>query len=117
MNVEEYFAALPEPSRVALERLRRTIRRAAPDAEETISYQMPAFAQDGRTLVSYAAFKNHCSLFPTSTAVIAEHEEELRPFLAGKGTLRFDIEHPIPDELVAQLVEARIAENAARKRR
>ena len=116
-SVEDYLAALPEESRAALEKLRKTIKAAAPEATETISYQMPAFKDHGRLLVSYAAFKNHCSLFPMSMRVIETHREELKPYYAGKGTIHFHADEPLPDALVQKLVKARIAENAARSRR
>jgi uncharacterized protein YdhG (YjbR/CyaY superfamily) len=73
-GVEDYLAALPPDQREALEHVRATIRAAAPDATEAISYGMPAFKQDGRGLVGYAAFKAHCSLFPMSSTVIADLE-------------------------------------------
>ena len=116
-SVEDYLAALPAAERAALEKLRKTIKAAAPDATETISYQMPAFKEHGRFLVSYAAFKDHCSFFPASLAVIEAHKEELTPFVSGKGTLRFTPDEPIPAALVRKIVEARIAEIAARGRR
>ena len=111
------MAALPEESRAALERLREMIKAAAPEATEAISYQMPAFKDHGRSLVAYAAFKDHCSLFPMSKAVIEARREELKPYLAGKGTLRFHADKPLPAELVRKLVKARLAENAAHRRR
>ena len=116
-SVEDYLAALPEESRAALEKLRKTIKAAAPEATETISYQMPAFKDHGRLLVSYAAFKDHCSLFPMSMKVIEAHREELKPYFAGKGTIRFHADKPLPAALVKKLVKARIEENAARSRR
>lgn len=116
-SVEDYLAALPEESRAALEKLRKTIKAAAPEATETISYQMPAFKDQGRLLVSYAAFKNHCSLFPMSMGVIEAHREELEPYYATKGTIRFHADKPLPDALIEKLVKARIEENAARRRR
>lgn len=116
-SVEEYFAGLPEESRAALEKLRTTIKAAAPKATETISYQMPAFKDQDRMLVSYAAFKDHYSLFPMSMSVIEAHLEELEPYRTGKGTIRFHMNKPLPVALVKKLVKARIEENAARRRR
>ena len=112
-SVEEYLAALPEGPRAALEKLRKTIMAAAPGATETISYQMPAFKDHGRFLVSYAAYKNHCSLFPASTAVREALGEELKPYFSGKGTIRFKADKPLPDGLVKRIVKVRIEENAA----
>jgi uncharacterized protein YdhG (YjbR/CyaY superfamily) len=116
-SVDDYLGALPDESRTALEKLRKTIRAAAPEATETISYQMPAFKQEGRFLVSYAAFKDHCSLFPASTAVMEALGEELGPYVAGKGTLRFTPEKPIPAALVKKIVKLRLEEVAASRRR
>lgn len=116
-DVDEYIAALPADQRAALEELRRTIRTAAPEATEAISYQIPSFRDGDRALVSYAAFKNHCSLFPMSTTVMAAHAAELEPFLAGKGTIRFTPDVPLPAAIVEKLVKARLEENVARRGR
>jgi uncharacterized protein YdhG (YjbR/CyaY superfamily) len=114
-SVEDYLAGLPGEQRAALEKLRTTIRAAAPEATETISYQMPAFKQDGRFLVSYAAFKDHCSLYPASYAVMETLGEELKPYFSGKGTLRFHADEPIPTGLVKKIVQLRLKENGARR--
>jgi uncharacterized protein YdhG (YjbR/CyaY superfamily) len=116
-SVDDYLAALPEEQRAALAKLRKTIRAAAPEATEMISYQMPAFKNHGRFLVSYAAFKDHCSFFPASNAVMEALGEELKPYFSGKGTLRFTADKPLPTALVKKIVKARIEENAARGRR
>jgi uncharacterized protein YdhG (YjbR/CyaY superfamily) len=116
-DVEDYLAALPEDQRDALEKLRTTIRAAAPEATETISYQMPTFKLRGRVLVYYAAFKDHCSLFPASEAVMEALGGELKPYFSGKGTLRFTSDKPIPAALVKKIVKARIEEIGARRRR
>ena len=112
-SVDRYLAALPDRSRVALEKLRKAIKSAAPDATETIAYHMPAYRQDGRFLVSFAAFKNHCSLFPASQAVLEAHGEALKPYFSGKGTLRFDPDKPISAALVRKIVKTRLAEIAS----
>lgn len=83
--VDDYLAALAEVPRAALEQLRATIRAAAPEATETIAYQMPAFRDHGRFLVSYAAYKDHCSLFPASQAVRDALGDELKPYITGEG--------------------------------
>ena len=114
-SVDDYLAALPDGRRVALEELRQTIRAAAPEATETIAYEMPALrSHGGQFLVSYAAFKNHYSLFPASGAVIEALGEELTPYLVGKGTIRFPANSPIPLALVTRIVKVRVEENAAR---
>jgi uncharacterized protein YdhG (YjbR/CyaY superfamily) len=109
-RVNEYLAALPEESRAVLQGLRETIKAAAPEATETISYQMPTFKQDGRFLVSYAAYKNHFSLFPASKAVMDAHGDQLKPYFSGKGTLRFTADRPITPDLVGRVVKTRLAE-------
>lgn len=116
-SVEDYLAALPAAPRAALEHLRATIRAAAPEATESISYQMPAFKLDGRLLLSYAAFTNHCSLFPAGGTVMKALGDELAPYLSGKATIRFPIASPLPDELVRKIVMARIAEHERSIRR
>jgi uncharacterized protein YdhG (YjbR/CyaY superfamily) len=116
-SVEEYLVALPERQRVALGMLRKTIKAAAPGVTEAISYGMPAFKLNGRFLVSYAAFRNHCSLFPASEAVREALGEELKPYFTGKGTIRFSADEPLPGALVKRIVQVRIEEIAARGRR
>ncbi len=113
-TVDEYLAALPEDRRTALQALRKTIRAAAPDATESIAYQMPAFRMGKQFLVSYAAFKAHTSLFPASDAVVRAMGDELAPYLHGKGTIQFPLKVPIPLSMVTRIVEIRVAENAAR---
>jgi uncharacterized protein YdhG (YjbR/CyaY superfamily) len=116
-SVEAYLAALPEASRAALELIRRTVKAAAPEATEAISYGMPAFKDHGRMLVYYAAFKYHYSLFPASKGALEAFREELRPYEVGKGTIRFRMDQPVPAALVTKIVKARLEENAARGRR
>lgn len=114
-DVESYLAALPPEPRAALEKLRKTVHGAAPGAVEVIAYQMPAFRLGGPLLVSFAAFKDHCSLFPMSLAVIAAHQEDLKPFNVSKGTVRFTPDKPLPASLVKKIVWARIAENELKR--
>ncbi len=113
-QIEATLAALPADQRAALQALRETIAAAAPGAEETISYGMPAFRYRGRALVSYAAFKAHCSLFPMSSALIETLRDELAGFATAKGTLRFTPDHPIPADLVTRIVHERMAQIEAR---
>jgi uncharacterized protein YdhG (YjbR/CyaY superfamily) len=114
-TVDDYVAALPAERRAAMEELRRAIRASAPEATETIAYLMPALrSHGGQFLVSYASYKNHFSLFPASEAVVAALGEELTPYLAGKGTIQFRADGPIPTDLVDRIVKVRVAENAAR---
>ena len=117
-TVEDYLASLPEDRRAGVDQLRQTIRAAAPEATETIAYSMPAFrSHGGQFLVSFASFKAHYSLFPASGAVVEALGEELAPYLAGKGTIRFPAKEPLPLATVAKVVQIRLAENAAHDRR
>ena len=113
-DVDVYFATLSPEKRAALQKLRRTIKAAAPKAEECISYAMPAFRQDG-LLVAYAAFAKHCSLFPCGS--VKAFSEDLAGYETSKGTIRFDPKKGLPASLVRKIVKARLAENAARKKR
>jgi uncharacterized protein YdhG (YjbR/CyaY superfamily) len=116
-SVDDYLAALAEAPRAALEKLRKQIKGAVPEATETISYQMPTFKLDGRFLVSYAAFKNHCSLFPASEKVLEACGEEIEPHLSGKGTIRFTTDKPLSSALVKKIMKARTEEHVALSRR
>ncbi|MFN2589901.1 MAG: iron chaperone [Actinomycetota bacterium] len=111
-SLDEYLAAIPESQRAVLEDLRKAVKAAAPTATDVISYKMPAVKVDGRIVVWYAAFKDHCSLYPASEAVMKAHGKELGPYLSGKGTLRFTPEKPIPARLLRKIVKTRIEENA-----
>ena len=115
-SVDAYLAEVPEPMRDALEHLRATIRAAAPEATESIYYQMPAFRAHGRALVSYAAFRDHFSLFPLGSAVLDALGDEVAPYRTGKGTLQFTLDQPLPESLVTRIVKARLAEVAAGRR-
>jgi uncharacterized protein YdhG (YjbR/CyaY superfamily) len=116
-TVEAYLASLPDDRREPVELLRRTLKAAAPEAEETIAYGMPALrSHGGQFLVSYAAYKNHYSLFPASGAVVEALGEALTPYLVGKGTIRFPASRPIPADLVSKIVKIRLAETAPRGR-
>jgi uncharacterized protein YdhG (YjbR/CyaY superfamily) len=115
-SVDDYLSQVPPEARAALERLRKTIKAAAPNTTETISYQMPTFKYQGRALVGFAAFKNHCSLFPYSTKVMDSLREELESYdTSGKGTIRFPADQPLPAALVKKLVKTRMEEIERRK--
>ena len=110
-NVDEYLAALPEPARSTLKHIRAVIRSVVPkETTEVISYRIPMFKYNGM-LVGYAAFKNHCSLFPTGSGVLDRFEKELKGYRTSKGTIQFPSDKPLPDALVKKIVKARIAEN------
>lgn len=115
-HFEEYLAAVPAPARGALKKMRAAIRSAVPaEAVETISYGIPAFKHK-RVLVWYAAFSNHCSLFPTAS-VIDAFKEELKGFEISKGTIQFPTDKPLPAALIKRLVKARVKQNEGKKGR
>jgi uncharacterized protein YdhG (YjbR/CyaY superfamily) len=115
-NFDEYLAGVPEPSRSTLNELRAAIRSAAPpQATETISYRIPAFKHK-RVLVWFAAFSNHCSLFPTAS-VIEAFKNELKGFSTSKGTIHFPTDKPLPTALIKKLVKARVAQDESKNRR
>jgi uncharacterized protein YdhG (YjbR/CyaY superfamily) len=115
-EVEDYLADVSPEARATLEKLRQTIKAVVPSAVEVISYQIPTFKLNGRMLVSYAAFKNHCSFFP-GAAPIKAHEDELKSYQTSKGTIRFATSKPLPPALVKKLVRTRIKENEARAKK
>ena len=112
-DINGYIAGFPEETQVILEKLRRTIRKAAPEAQEVISYQMPAFKYQG-ILVYFAAYKNHIGFYPTSTG-IAAFKKELSAYQTSKGTVRFPIDKPLPLDLTSKIVKFRVKENLQRK--
>ena len=106
-EIDRYLAALDEPQRSTFEQLRRTILDVVPDAEQTISYGMPAFKLRGKTVAGFAAFKNHLSYLPHSGSVLPALGEDLSGYAMTKGSLHFDVDTPLPKDLVAKLVDAR----------
>ena len=111
-SIDEYIATFPAGIQAILEELRAAIRAAAPDAEERISYQMPAFALHGN-LVYFAAAKHHIGFYPTSSG-IAAFQQELSAYEGSKGAVRFPIGQPLPLDLIRRMVEFRVAENLRR---
>ncbi|HMH81844.1 MAG TPA: DUF1801 domain-containing protein [Gemmatimonadales bacterium] len=111
-SVAAYLKAVPPAPRAALQKMRKTIKAAAPEATEVISYGIPSFKHHGY-LVGFAAFKNHCSFFP-GTALDA-FKRELASYETSKGTIRFTVDKPLPAALVRKLVKARVAQNEARR--
>jgi uncharacterized protein YdhG (YjbR/CyaY superfamily) len=116
-SVKQYLSWQDDRQREALDDLRDVISAAAPDATEGISYAMPAFLLDGKGLVCYAAFKDHYSLFPMSTAAITQHADELGERVTGKGTIQFRYDERLPKPLIKEIVKTRIAELEAKRRR
>jgi len=113
-TIDEYLARAKPEQRATLERLRKTIHAAAPEAEEYIGYGLAGFKFKGRPLVYFGAWENHCALYAASPAVQKKFQKELKGFEVSKGTIRFTTEKPLPTALVKKLVKARIAENEAR---
>ena len=115
-EVEQYLARVPEPARTTLNKIRAIIKSVVPsESTEAISYGMPAFKYKGG-LLGYAAFPNHCSLFPMSPPVIEAFKDELKNFETSKGTIRFPVDKPPSATLIKKIVKARIAENEQRKK-
>jgi uncharacterized protein YdhG (YjbR/CyaY superfamily) len=118
-SIDEYIAAFPRDVKTKLENLCATIRAAAPDAEEKISYQMPTFFLEGN-LVHFAAYKNHIGFYPTPSGIQA-FQQELSVYKSSKGAVQFPLDQPIPYDLVAAIVNFRVKENlekaAAKKKR
>ncbi len=115
-DIDEYLAGVPEPAHTTLNKLRSMIRSASPaEATEAISYGMPAFKYKG-PLLAFAAFSNHCSLFPMNSSLIKAFKKELEGFETSKGTIRFPVDKPLPAALLKKLVKARVAENEQRER-
>ncbi|MDB5198826.1 MAG: hypothetical protein JWO92_789 [Chitinophagaceae bacterium] len=112
-TVEEYLSDVPGDKRKALEHLRKTIWAVVPKAEEYISYGMPTFKHNG-PLVSYAAFKEHCSLFPWNATLVKKYAEELKAYKTSKGTIQFTVDKPLPVSLVKTLIKERMKENEAK---
>ena len=113
--IDAKLAGLPDKQRAALQSLRETVAAAAPEAVDTISYAMPAFRYHGRALISYDAFKAHCSLFPMGSEIIERNADKFAAFSTTKGTLHFTPEHPIPKDLIELIVRERMAAIDARK--
>jgi len=113
-TVSSYLSGVPREQRAVLDKLRSTIKSIVPDATEVISYDIPTFKLNGRMLVSYAAFKHHCSFFP-GAGPIEKHANDLKSFQTSKGTIQFTPEHPLSAALVKKLVKTRIRLNEGRK--
>lgn len=109
-RVDAYLAALPDEQRVMLERLRRRIAELVPSSTETISYGMPAVKLGTRFLISYAGWKRHASIYPMRDDVLARHADALRGYTTTKGSLHFTATQPLPDEVLDDLVRARVSE-------
>ena len=114
-TMDEYINTFPDDVRNILNELRQVIKEAAPEAEETINYQMPTFTLNGN-LVHFAAFKNHIGFYPTPTGIEA-FKKELSPYKGAKGSVQFPIDQPLPLPLIRRIVEYRVKENVERKQK
>lgn len=112
-GIDEYIAAFPHDVQAVLRQVRATIRAAAPEAEEAISYQIPTFKLNGTYLIYFAGFKKHVSVYPAPVGN-AEFAEEMAVYGSGKGTAKFPLDRPIPFDLITRMVEFRIRETLAR---
>jgi uncharacterized protein YdhG (YjbR/CyaY superfamily) len=108
-TVDGYIAGFPPDVQEILQKIRMTIRKAAPDAEETISYQIPAFKQNG-ALVYFAAYQSHVGMYPITRTVSEKFRKELSPYAAGKSTAKFPLDRPIPYTLISKIVKFRVDE-------
>ena len=113
-TIDEYVRTFPKDVQGVLERLRQTIRKTAPQAVETISYDMPTFRLDGKFLVSFAAWKSHIGLYPIPSGTAA-FQKEVSPYRGAKSTVRFPLEKPIPHDLVKKIVLFRMRETHEKK--
>ena len=111
-TIDEYIASCPPNIQALLQQIRATIHEAAPNAEETISYQMPAFKQNG-VLVYFAAFKNHIGFFPTAQGIEA-FKDKLAGYKTSKGTIQFPLDHPLPLDLITEIVRSRVKANTSK---
>jgi uncharacterized protein YdhG (YjbR/CyaY superfamily) len=115
-DIDEYLAALPEAAKVALQKLRETIKVADPEATEAIYYRIPTFMHEG-PLVGFSASKNHCSLHLMSPPLMAAHRDELKAYDTTTATIRFPFDKPLPVPLVTMLVKERMTENEKRAKK
>ena len=114
-DIDEYIAGFPKDIQAILQKIRQTVKKAAPDATEKISYQMPTFYLNGN-LVHFAAFKNHIGFYPTPSGT-AKFKKEISGYQAAKGSIQFPLDQPIPYDLIRQIVEFRVKENSAKAKK
>jgi uncharacterized protein YdhG (YjbR/CyaY superfamily) len=114
-SVDEYIASQPEAVQGILERVRSTVRKAVPGAEEVISYQIPTYKLHGGPVLYFAGWKKHYSLYPATDRLIAAFKEDLAPYAVNKGTIRFPLSEPVPVKLIQRIAKFRAKEVAARE--
>lgn len=111
-TIDEYISEFPKDVQAILKRIRTTIKKAAPDAEEAIKYQIPTFVQNGN-LLHFGAYKTHIGFYPTSKAIV-KFKKELSPYAGAKGTVRFPLDKPIPYDLIGRIAKSRVQDNVAK---
>lgn len=116
-SVDEYIAAQPEEARSVLERVRAAIRKAVPEAKESISYKIPAYKVNGRAMLYFAGWKRHYSLYPADATLVAEFQDELARYEVEKGTIRFPLSEPVPAKLIERLAKFRAREVPGRAKK
>lgn len=115
-SVKDYIASKPKDVRVALERVRRAVRKALPKAEESLSYQIPTYRSNGVAVIYFAGWKAHYSLYPASDALVAKFSRELAPYERSKGTIKFPLSEPVPEALISRIVRFRVDQLTAREK-
>jgi uncharacterized protein YdhG (YjbR/CyaY superfamily) len=113
-SVDEYIASQPDPIRPILSQVRNAIRKAVPQAEEVISYKIPAYKLQGEPVLYFAGWKQHFSLYPVSANLLAALKHDITPYIVNKGTMRFSLSQPVPVKLIGRIAKLRAKEVAAR---
>ena len=109
-SVDDYIASFPEGTQRVLERVRRIIRKAVPAADEVLSYKIPTYKLHGRPVIYFAGWKEHYSIYPSGTRLVAAFDQELAPYAVSKGTIRFPLADPVPVKLIADIAKFRLKE-------
>jgi len=115
-SVDQYIASQPKAVQRVLKRVRSTIRKGMPEAEEAISYKIPAFKLHGRAVLYFAGWKEHYSLYPSTDRLVAAFKDDLAPYEVSKGTIRFPLSEPVPVKLIEGIAKFRVKEVALRKK-
>ena len=116
-TINEYIASQTDEAKLMLQKIREIVVEIAPDAEEVISYNIPAFKLCGRVLIYFAGFKNHFSLFPANAGLIAAMKNELKNYKTSKGTIQFEFNQPLPISLIKKIVKIRVKENLEKSKK
>jgi uncharacterized protein YdhG (YjbR/CyaY superfamily) len=114
INVDEYISTQPKTAQVVLQLVRRTLRKTLPGAEEVISYKIPAYRLNGKTVLYFAGWKKHYSLYPTGERMVTAFKDQLAPYKVSKGTIRFPLSEPVPVKLIERIAKFRAEEAVQR---